>query len=362
MSLLKSKALWGIAGVSLFFGASGVAQAAGTAAGTDVNARATVTFTSGPDNFTVQSTKDGNSSDTGSDTTFKVDHKVDLLVVNTDSAEVSASNQGTSLLTFTVSNPGNGDLEVQLTPENASGDAFDPASFDLFIESELVPDGRDNSDTPYVSGTSITITTDETITVYVEATMPAADQVNGAQAVVYLLAEAVDAANSTTRLTESATETDTVVDYVLADAAGPSTADDQYDAAHSAEGTFQISASSITVSKVATVISDPINLTVNPKRIPGATIQWVITIGNAANASPATDVAMTDQIGNNMIFTAGSENLTGSNDGGPADLTTDNGSGGVMSGTESGGVYTISGIGDIAGGETVTITYEVTVE
>ncbi len=51
----------------------------------------------------------------------------------------------------------------------------------------------------------------------------------------------------------------------------------------------------ITVTKSSIVISDPVNGTVNPKRIPGAVVEYVITVTNTAGAQ-ATDVTLTDDL------------------------------------------------------------------
>ncbi len=51
----------------------------------------------------------------------------------------------------------------------------------------------------------------------------------------------------------------------------------------------------ITVLKSSSVISDPINGTVNPKRIPGAIVEYTIRVTNTAGAQ-ATDVTITDDL------------------------------------------------------------------
>ncbi|HFC52993.1 MAG TPA: DUF11 domain-containing protein [Gammaproteobacteria bacterium] len=51
----------------------------------------------------------------------------------------------------------------------------------------------------------------------------------------------------------------------------------------------------ITASKSSTVISDPVNGTNNPKRIPGAVVEYTITVTNTAGAQ-ATNVTVTDDL------------------------------------------------------------------
>ncbi len=52
----------------------------------------------------------------------------------------------------------------------------------------------------------------------------------------------------------------------------------------------------ITVVKSSTVISDPVNGTVNPKRIPGAVVEYSILVSNTSGAQ-ATNLTVTDDLG-----------------------------------------------------------------
>ncbi len=58
-----------------------------------------------------------------------------------------------------------------------------------------------------------------------------------------------------------------------------------------------------TVVKSMTVISDPLNNTTNPKAIPGAIVEYTITIANGTGASTATNIVLTDSL--NANITAG---------------------------------------------------------
>ena len=53
-------------------------------------------------------------------------------------------------------------------------------------------------------------------------------------------------------------------------------------------------AAALTLTKVSSVISDPFNGTTNPKMIPGAIVQYCITVKNASGGAPATSVALSD--------------------------------------------------------------------
>jgi uncharacterized repeat protein (TIGR01451 family) len=60
----------------------------------------------------------------------------------------------------------------------------------------------------------------------------------------------------------------------------------------------------LTVSKVATVISDPFNGTTNPKAIPGAIVEYVITVANGGGAD-ADNVSIADAIDTDVAFITG---------------------------------------------------------
>lgn len=60
------------------------------------------------------------------------------------------------------------------------------------------------------------------------------------------------------------------------------------------------------VVKSSSVISDPYNGSINPKRIPGAIIQYTVIVSNAGGAYPATDVVISDAIPSNTAYVAGS--------------------------------------------------------
>jgi len=53
----------------------------------------------------------------------------------------------------------------------------------------------------------------------------------------------------------------------------------------------------LTVQKISTVISDPVNSTTNPKRIPGAIVRYAVTITNGGNGSvDASSLVITDPV------------------------------------------------------------------
>src|SRR6185369_17015351 len=65
---------------------------------------------------------------------------------------------------------------------------------------------------------------------------------------------------------------------------------------------YTVSAANLTVVKTSTVINDPVNSTTNPKMIPGATVEYCITVANAGGAATATNVTITDTLPANTSF------------------------------------------------------------
>lgn len=61
----------------------------------------------------------------------------------------------------------------------------------------------------------------------------------------------------------------------------------------------------VTVVKSSSVISDPVNGGSNPKRIPGAVIEYTITVSNASGAVPVTNVVISDTPPANTTYVAG---------------------------------------------------------
>ncbi|WP_229955735.1 proprotein convertase P-domain-containing protein [Parasphingorhabdus litoris] len=61
----------------------------------------------------------------------------------------------------------------------------------------------------------------------------------------------------------------------------------------------------LSVTKISSVISDPVNGTTNPKSIPGATVQYCILISNAGSAT-ASSISATDTIPGNLTYTPAS--------------------------------------------------------
>lgn len=312
--------------------------AAGTTAGTIVNNTATLDYkVGGVDQSPI-------TSDTSK---FVVDRKIDLTVDGakaTDTYPVSPLSPknnaaDTNILKYDLLNAGNGAQNFKITGyhlTNTVNDTFDA----LLCEIVDVQDAAFDSITPVsgitgvsatypaaiATGVIINVPVDTTYEVHLACAMPDLGAAtvptttdglgDGDLSTIELLAEAVDSSGD--RMVESTSDTNTgdidttgsvdvatTIDVVLADGAGgamdqgitPSGGPNNGDrnASHSDIQTFEIKAPELSVVKTSTVISDPFNGTNNPKRIPGAVIEYTITVSNASETS-VNDVNISDTI------------------------------------------------------------------
>jgi hypothetical protein len=133
---------------------------------------------------------------------------------------------------------------------------------------------------------------------------------------------------------------------------------------------FQVNAAALTVTKTSAVIDDPINGVTNPKAIPGATVQYTLTIANAAGAGDADNVTITDNLNtqistdqsiawetDSMVITAPTVN------GGAAQALTDAPDADEGEFIDTAGNREITArCGTLQAAETCTLTFQVTVQ
>jgi hypothetical protein len=366
------------------------AYAVGTASGTTISNQATINYQVGSVAQTpIDSDGDGNFGNGPETTDFLVDRMVDLVVAEANSTYTDVSPGATTqVVTFTVSNTGNATLDFDLSGVvnlgNGSADPFggtdnlDVTIVDAFVDS----DGPGATGGGYVSGahtysaaadTAVSIDDlpqDQMINVYVVVNIPAA-AADGDIAGIILTALARNMDGSA--LVETAGADTAGVDTVFADGAGDT--DAARDAQHSDTDAFRVLAAVLTVSKIVTVVEDPINGAVNPKAIPGAYIEYQITITNAAGASAtASSVVFSDdlttEIGNGTLafrvdsYAAGSGiNVTAPdiNGGAAINLTNAGGDDEGDYGATAANTVTVN-CGNLDAGEIATVLFQVVVQ
>ncbi len=296
--------------------------AVGTASNTTISNLATLNYSvGGTAQAAVGSSAGGNLVGAGTATTFLVDKKVNLTVVETNSAPtIVAPGQVGAVTTFTVTNTGNDPQDFSLAAANlANGttifnnsttltDNFDSAAAcTTFVESGATAGYQAAQDTATFIDELVANGAGSTATVYVVCNIPAA-QANNSVAVVSLTATAKTGGTAGgpiggTLTDNTASANTAAVDNVFADAAvaavnadGTIPAQAGNDATGIARDAYKVSAAILTVSKAQSIVCDPVTGTTNPHNIPGAVVRWTITISNAAGAGTANLATVADAL------------------------------------------------------------------
>ncbi|MEQ1589386.1 MAG: hypothetical protein ABL902_03430 [Gallionella sp.] len=271
----------------------------------------------------------------GASTNFLVDYKVNVLVSGGTVANVTPGQAAGlpatagAYTTFTVQNLSNNTQDFVLSAADATigtvttalalkstaaTDAFDSTGLTMYLDT-------DNSGTLNAGDTAITSINlpasglaNSTRTVFVASAIPVT-ATNGQSSVVSLQAQAVwpavlptwapsatangntaAVANGVIVATAAGTPNNagTTVDIVFADTVA-GVIDAVRDGKDSAYDTYTIQSASLSVAKAMTLLCDPVNGSTNPKNIPGAYVQYAITITNSGTAA-ATLSQITDAL------------------------------------------------------------------
>jgi uncharacterized repeat protein (TIGR01451 family) len=246
---------------------------------------------------------------TSASNSFTVDRKVNLTVAEVGTTTTTVSpGQTAAVTTFTVTNTSNATLDFALTAAQQTGGAGAHSNTDTFDVTNVKIYVDTNANGTYDAGTDTLVTyldelaADASKTVFVVADVPLS-LTTGDVAAVTLTATGREGGASGSQgiaLTETSGANTAGMDTVFADTAGAT--DANRDAAFSAKDDYTILAAALTVTKLSTVISDPINGSTNPKAIPGATIEYCITVNNAAGSATATSVAISDPLPSTVTY------------------------------------------------------------
>lgn len=291
-ALLAGATLMGLVAQSAF--------AVATPSNTNISNTATLSFSVGA----VPQT-----SITSAAAQFVVDKKVDLSVVRNDASPVTVvPGQVGAVTKFTITNLGNDPQGMALTAAVATGTpvAGSAAPFDLnnITATGLTIYVDTNNNGVYDAGTDTAATSIASLpangsqVVFVLSSIPigAADT---QQSVISLTALAA-VPTTLTALTQTAgADSPMVVDTVFADGAGAT--DAARDGQHSAYDAYKVVSANLAVTKTVTPICDPAKGTTNPMNIPGALVQYAITVVNSGNA-PATLTDITDTLVGTLAF------------------------------------------------------------
>lgn len=286
----------------MLLGFSG-AYAAGTASGTQVLNSVTLNYNVALIPQTPITASDG--------TGFLVDNAVDFTVANNDGAQIVVTPGSTGQITnWTLANTGNAVQYFTLAAINLPNGSTVYGNADTADTSTpyTITYSTDGG-TTYIPYTGVfQIAVDTSVLVRVAADIPLS-VTNGQVMNIQLEATATDSGGTALTSTIGPDNIGTV-DIVLAEGTGITTeGNTAFDGQFSAWGGYIVQSSTMSVTKTSMVISDPVNNTTNPKRIPGATIRYCFTVDNTGLLS-ATSVVLTED-----FTTTNKNNLTYVNSG-----------------------------------------------
>lgn len=334
--------LGAVSALALIAMSSAPALAAGTSAGDTITNNVSVSYNVGGVTQNAETASDS----------FTVDRRVNVNVNFIGAATNVSPGEQNAVIAFDVTNLSNDTVDLDLATA-LSGTSANIANFQVYI---------DDGDNVFDSGDTLVtyldeVAEDEIVRVFVIADI-GLGAVNADVFDVTLTANAHTAGSAGTLGAElvgtSGANNVNGVDTVLSDGAGDT--DSTNDGAFSDTGRYTVAGALVTVAKASRVVSDPVNLTNNPKAIPGATVEYCITVANAANAATATDVDVTDDLPDDVTYNATFGIFV------DGDATCANGTAGgtfTLGGGTSGADLVEGGLSDIAAGQTRSLYFRV---
>jgi uncharacterized repeat protein (TIGR01451 family) len=300
--------------------------AAGTLAGTTINNTATATYTD----------SNGKPVVVNSNTlAITVDEILNVKVVASDPGNVIATAGATNVvMTFNVTNTGNGKEAMKLTPVTAiAGDQFDPTATSVVLDTNNNGIYDPGVDTVYTPGTNDPVlNADASIKVFVLSTIPGG-VVNGNQGQLNLTAQ--DVLGTGAPGTVFAGKGNGGVDAVVG-ATGATSTDKNF---------YLIQQASVSFVKSA-VIADPFGGTTP---VPGATITYSL-VATVNGAGALSGIVITDAIPASTTYEAGTMTLQGTALTDAVDA--------VDAASFTGSGISV-GLGTVPAGQTRTVTFKV---
>jgi len=308
---------------SATIGFSSPALAVGTAAGTTISNTATASYTDpGGNPVSVPS----NNVD------IVVDELLDVTVATADAGDIVVTPGSTNqVLSFNVTNTGNGSEAFRLTPTSTvGGDQFDPTTTSIVLDTNGNGVYDAGVDTVYTPGANDPVLApDASIRVFVLSSIPAATNDND-RGIVELTAAATTGtgAPGTTFSGQGQGGGNAVVGATGADGTD--------------RGRYIVQNATIAFTKTASVV-DPFGGTTS---VPGSIITYTL-IASISGSGTLTNAAIGDPIPVGTTYQIGSITLEGS----ALTDATDGDTGSFASNTIS------VGLGSVTGGQTRTVTF-----
>lgn len=283
--------------------------AAGTTQGTSIVNNVNVNYQVGGVAQTQQTAAD----------TFVVDRKIIFTLaekapIGTTTVSPGQTAQST---TFILSNTSNDTLDFTITPSQIVGGTAAHGNTDAFNVTNLLVCLDTTADAVCDSAPTATLTIDNLIadanmTILVVGDIPLG-ATNGQVAGVTLSAAVLDSNGlAITAATDATVNGAGTVETIFADAAkagngGTSAARDGIDVA---TDDYTISAAVLSVFKSSVIISDGVSGG-NFKSVPGAVVEYCISVANAAGGATATNINISDLVPANTTYIGGSIKVNG---------------------------------------------------
>lgn len=309
-SVMRRLLLSGTAAIAGVSGGQAYAQTASTttAAGTPVSNTAQASYSV---NGAAQTT-------TSNTATFVVDRKVNLTVTKAQDADTQVSLGQTGAVTaFRVTNNTNGTQDFLLQADQNIGtvvyvgtDNYDLTNLKAFVDS--------NGDGIYQPGTDVAtyideLKPDESRVVFLVGDVPTSQLAQLAIVDLHVtVAEGGATGTQGGRLVQTTLNVanqDAEVDVVFADNDSDGLG---LDALHDGEAraylAYNVGVKNVDLSVVKSmrVLSDGFSATLNPKAVPGATVEYCLSVRNATLLTAASNVTLTDVLPANITYVANS--------------------------------------------------------
>lgn len=356
---LSKQLLGAVSAAALVAFSATPAIAQGTLAGNTITNTVTVDYSVGGVNQT-----DITASDS-----FIVDRKINVVVTATGVTTTVVPGQTKVVRTFEVQNLSNTTVGYALTAAQIGG-APDFNLSNITIFNDANANGVYDTGEATISSLN-QLAADEIVTVSVAVDVdPAATNAEATQVILTANAHEAGATagfNSIGAEIVATSGANTAgVDTVLADSAGTDTGatDVVNQGDFSASHTLTVAAAELTVAKSSRVVWDPVNLTTDPKAIPGARVEYCISVSNASGGATATGVTVNDPLPGDVTLFPDAFGATGDV---MINGTIDSGTGLCTGGTEVDGYTTGSttvaeSLLDLAAGVTRTVYFQVTID
>ena len=247
---------------------------------------------------------------------FRVDRKIQFVVSEKTTAGTTSvtSGQVDAITAFTIVNSSNDTLDFSLAATNTTGvsigggrgtDSIDvtPGTFEYYLD----VDGNGLADD--AGGWVSTLTLDnvpknQTRHVLVRGDIPVS--ANGSVAVIQLAATALEAAGGAlVGVIGDGTANTAAYQTIYAEDLTPLQGNATRDGVSWAWDDYTVSAPILSVAKTSRVVSDGVSGS-SPKAIPGAVVEYCISVANGNGGATATNVSISDLVPTNTTYVAGS--------------------------------------------------------